>query len=120
MKDRRLELLLEEAIPARVLKLLDRAHECGWEHNFTSLATRWYPNGESKYGKPWYAIWHLFYDEEKGKWRWRFAGAMASNGQKLNYNDCLTYLEHPEVIYPEPPKPTQADMVNAMWRESSK
>jgi hypothetical protein len=28
---------------------------------------------------------------------------MAANGQRLNLKDAALYLEHPEVIYPEPP-----------------
>lgn len=101
--------LLASPIPANVAKLLETAEQHGWQHNFTSLVTRWAPNGEQKYGKPWFASWHLDYNPDKTKWSWRWAGGMASNLQKLNRNDCLVYLEHPVVIYPEPPK-------NA-WRE---
>ena len=109
-----LEALMEGPLPATVRKLLEAAEEHGWEHNFTSMVTRWYPNGEAKYGLPWFASWHLKWDEEKQKWRWAFAGAMAANGQKLNLQDAMLYLEHPEVIYPEPPAPTQTDKINAM------
>lgn len=65
------------------------------------MATRWYPNGEDKLGKPFFLTWHL--NHVNDKWRWRFAGGMAANLQRLNLADAMVYLEHPEVIYPEPP-----------------
>lgn len=106
--------LLEGPIPTRVAKILEVAEANGWVHNFTSLVTRWYPNGEDKYGLPWYGSWHLNYSPDKSKWSWRWAGGMAKNCQRLNHNDTLIYLQNPEVIYPEPPKETQADKVNKM------
>lgn len=115
-----LDELLEGPIPTRVAKVLEAAEVNGWEHNFTSLATRWYPNGEDKYGKPWFALWHLNYWPEKERWSWRFAHAMASNGQRLKMNDVFTYLEHPEVIYPEPPAQTQAEKLNKIMSEGGK
>lgn len=92
-------------MPTRVAKILETAEKYGWRHNFTSLVTRWAPHGEDKYGLPWFGSWHLDYNPDKSKWAWRYAGGMAANLQKLNFNDTLTYLEHPEVIYPEPPRP---------------
>ncbi len=109
-----LELLLESTIPANVRKILDTAREYGWQHNFTSLVTRWAPHGEDKYGLPWFASWYLHYVPERDRWAWRWAGGMAANLQRLNQKDTLLYLEHPEVIYPEPPAETQADKINAM------
>lgn len=109
-----LELLLTSPIPNHVRKILDSAHANGWQHNFTSLVTRWAPHGENKYGLPWFASWHLNYVPARDKWSWRWAGGMAANLQRLNRVDCLLYLEHPEVIHPEPPGETQSDKINKM------
>lgn len=94
--------LLEGPMSPKVVALLELAENNGWKHNFTSMVTRWVPNGEDKFGKPWFAAWHLERNN-RGKWSWRFAHAMASNLQRLNYQDAMIYLENPEVIYPEPP-----------------
>lgn len=107
--------LLEGPMSPTVLALLDTAQNNGWKHNFTSMVTRWAPGGEDKLGKPWFASWHL-HRNDRGKWAWRFASAMAANLQRLNYRDTLLYLEHPEVIYPEPPAETQADKLNQILR----
>jgi hypothetical protein len=65
------------------------------------MVTRWSPHDEDQYGKPFYLAWHLNIRDDK--WRWRCAGGMAANLQRLNLADAMVYLEHPEVIYPEPP-----------------
>jgi hypothetical protein len=93
---------LEGPLPPRVLKVLAAAECGGWTENpYVSLAVR-YTHPE---GQPFFARWDLFVSGE-GKHSWRFAGARANNGQSLNYNDILTYLGDPSVIYPEPPADT--------------
>lgn len=103
--------LLEGPITASARKLLDKAVDLGWQHRFTSMTTRWAPRGEDKLGKPFFLTWHLSHVDDK--WRWRFAGGMAANLQRLNLADAMVYLEHPEVIYSEPPSETQTDRMNA-------
>lgn len=93
--------LVEGPITPSARKLIEKAIEYGWSHNYTSMVTRWSPNGEDRYGKPFYLAWHLNIRDDK--WRWRSAGGMAANLQRLNLADAMVYLEHPEVIYPEPP-----------------
>lgn len=99
--------LLEAPITPSARKIIERAIEFGWVHNFTSMVTRWAPHGEDKLGKPFFLAWHLDLRDEK--WKWRSAGGMAVNGQRLNLRDAMVYLEHPEVIYPEPPKRIWSD-----------
>jgi hypothetical protein len=104
--------LLDGPITPSARKLISKALESGWVHNRTSMVTRWAPHGEDKLGKPFFLSWHL--DLRDDKWRWRFAGGMAANLQRLNLADAMLYLDHPEVIYPEPPPTTQADELNAL------
>lgn len=85
--------------PARVLKVLDAADENGWTENpYISLVVRL----TREDAIPFFARWDLVGSEDKRSWR--FQGARAANGQKLNYNDIFIYLEDPSVIYPEPPE----------------
>lgn len=100
---RAISQLLEGPITPNARKLIEKAIEYDWQHNFTSMVTRWAPHGEAKYGEPFFMSWHL--DVRDDKWKWRFAGGMAANCQRLKLADAMLYLEHPEVIYPEPPKP---------------
>lgn len=88
--------------PARVLKVLEAAEASGWQlgPTGTTLVARLYrPDHE---GLPFFARWDLVSTGE-GKRSWRFHGAMAANGQRLNYRDIFTYLDDPSVIYPEDP-----------------
>lgn len=97
---------LESVLSARVRKVLDTAEEHGWRENPTvSVVIRLAKPGDGL-AKPFFMSWHLSRKED-GKRSWRFAGARASNGQPLNYGDCLVYLEDPSVIYPEEPDATQ-------------
>lgn len=95
-----------EPSAARAIKLLDYAAERGWVHNaacsFVIRLTR-------DDALPFYARWDLAYSPDTGKRSWKFAGAMAQNGQKLNYNDIKTYLDDPDVILPDPPSIPEDD-----------
>lgn len=95
-----------EPSASRALKLLDTAAELGWTENpaasFVIRLTR-------EDALPFYARWDLSYNPETGKRSWRFAKAFASNSQPLAYNDIKTYLEDPDVIYPEPPTSPEDD-----------
>jgi hypothetical protein len=95
-----------EPTASRAIKLLDYAAEQGWKENpacsFVIRLTR-------EDALPFYARWDMTYSEDTGKRSWRFNGAMAKNGQKLAYNDIKTYLDDPDVIYPEPPTSPEDD-----------
>jgi hypothetical protein len=95
-----------EPSPARAIKLFDTATELGWTENpacsFVIRLTR-------EDALPFYARWDLKVNPETGKRSWGFNGAMAQNGQKLAYRDIQTYLEDPDVIYPEPPTSPEDD-----------
>jgi hypothetical protein len=95
-----------EPSAARALKVLAKAKELGWTENpACSLVLRL----TREDALPFYARWDLAFDPESGKKSWRFQGARAVNGQPLNYNDISTYLENPDVIYPEPPSIPEDD-----------
>lgn len=89
-----------EPTASRALKLLDYAYEQGWELNpnasFVMRLTR-------DDALPFFIRYDLYFSLETHERKWKFAGAMAQNGQKLNYNDIKKYLNDPDVIYPEPP-----------------
>jgi hypothetical protein len=92
--------VLSDPSAARALKLLAKAKEEGWSDNpYSSLVIRLAKEG----AEPFFIRWDLAVGTN-GKPSWRFHGARAFNGQPLNYNDALLYLEDPSVIYPEPPK----------------
>lgn len=95
-----LKEIMGEPSAARALKLLAKAKENGWHENpFTSLVIRL----DKEDAEPFFMTWHLGVGSN-GKPSWRFQGGRAKNGQALNLNDALLYLEDPSVIYPEPPK----------------
>lgn len=93
------EVAGDDASAARAVKLLRLAIELGWTENpYTSLVVRLkHPDGE-----PMFARWDMAIGAN-GKASWRFKGARAANGQPLTLNDAFAVLEHPELIYPEPP-----------------
>lgn len=89
-----------EPTAARAIKILDQARELGWTDNpFASFTVRLTRDD----GLPFFATWHMSHNPETAKRSWRFAGARASNGQALAYNDIKTYLNDPRVIEPEMP-----------------
>jgi hypothetical protein len=94
-----------EPSAARALKLLDTATELGWTENpacsFVIRLTR-------EDALPFYARWDLSVSDA-GKKSWRFQGARAQNGQPLAFRDIDTYLNDPDVIYPEPPTSPEDD-----------
>lgn len=92
-----------EVVPARLRKALEAAQENGWELGPTGCTAvmRLYKPGDT-IALPFFVRWDLV--KTKGdKWSWRFHGSMAQNGQRMNYNDIFSYIEDPQVIYPEPP-----------------
>lgn len=95
-----------EPSASRALKILDTAEELGWAQNpacsFVIRLTR-------DDALPFFARWDLSVNTDTGKKSWRFQGARAQNGQALNYNDVLTYLNDPDVIHPEPPTSPEDD-----------
>lgn len=93
---------LESVLSARVRKVLETAEEHGWHENPTVSVVVRLAKPEDKLARPFFMSWHLSRTPE-GKRSWRFAGARASNGQPLGYNDCLVYLQDPAVIYPVNP-----------------
>jgi hypothetical protein len=98
--DQTVKEVLNDPSAAKALKVLARAKELGWHENpYTSLVIRLGKEG----AEPFFARWDLGVTSS-GKPSWRFQGARAANGQALNYNDVLIYLEDPDVIYPEPPE----------------
>jgi hypothetical protein len=91
--------VLEEDLPTRVQKILDKSMEEGWwENPYVSLVVRL----TKEEALPFFARWDL-HSDPSGKRSWRFHGARAVNGQALNYSDIFLYLEDPTVIHPEPP-----------------
>lgn len=95
-----------EPSAARALKVLAMAREHGWVDNpHTSLVVRLTKDE----ALPFFIRWDLSFDPETGKKSWRFQGARAQNGQALNYNDALLYLQDPDVIHPEPPTSPEDD-----------
>ena len=94
------EVGLDASVSPRILKILNVAEEEGWMLNpFVSLAVRL----TREDAEPFYATWHLVPTDSKSGKSWRFQKAYARNGQPLSYDDILTYLRDPTVIYPEPP-----------------
>lgn len=91
--------VISDPTAAKAIKLLAKAREEGWHENpFTSLVIRLGKDG----AVPFFIRWDLGVGTG-GKPSWRFAGARAANGQQLNYNDALLYLEDQTVILPEDP-----------------
>jgi hypothetical protein len=92
-----------EASAARAVKILQQALAAGWTENpYASLVLRLkHPDGV-----PMFARWNLVISD-KGKPSWRFYGARASNGQAMTLNDVALVIEHPELVFPEPPAVTE-------------
>lgn len=100
--------VMSEPGAVKALKLLAKAKENGWHENpYTSLVIRLDKEG----AEPFYIRWDLSAGAN-GKPSWRFQGGRARNGQALNLSDALLYLEHPSVIYPEPPAEEVKDKSN--------
>lgn len=98
--------VLDEELPSRIRKVLDKANDEGWwENPYVSLVLRL---TKEEPALPFFARWDL-HSDPSGKRSWRFHGARASNGQALNYSDIFVYLEDPSVIYPEPPEGGEGD-----------
>lgn len=102
---------LNEPVPPAVQKILDAAVEYGWSENpCVSLVVRLAKPGDKavkrgeSLAKPFFMTWELAGQTEKTHKRsWRFTGARAANGQPLNADDCMIYLQDPTVIYPTDP-----------------
>jgi len=94
-----------ETVPARLRKVLEAAEDNGWALSKTGCTAvlRLHRPGD-EVALPFYVRWDLLRTGKDAKLSWRYHGAMAENGQRLNYNDVFDYIEHPEFIYPEPPE----------------
>jgi hypothetical protein len=97
-----------EPTAAKAVKLLRAAAENGWTENpYCSLVLRLqHPDG-----LPMFVRWN-FVLSDGGKPSWRFAGARASNGQAMTLSDVAMVIEHPELIFPEPPENDEKEEVN--------
>jgi len=99
-----------EALPVNVKRILQAAEDNGWtEYPSTTLVVRLrkaedVPEVRAKaVALPFYLSWELTGRTKAGKPSWTFRKAYARNGQEMNLEDALLYLEDESVIYPEPP-----------------
>lgn len=94
-----------EAIPPSLKKVLKDAEAEGWAIGPTGVTMVARLNRKNTL--PFYVRWDLKRDGDKLSWR--FHGARAVNGQRLNFTDIGIYLKDPSVIYPEPPEGENCD-----------